>query len=301
MVSDSLTDARLGSESLLCERAMLIVCPSCTTSYEIGTAALGANGRSVRCAHCKNTWFAAPAEVPATADAEWTLPDPAAAPLPPSAPAEPSQPVGGDVVVQAEAPSIVPHHLPPAAQLDVIEAEAPPPPEAIETVAARRAARRQAERKNRPSLIRRLATAPMAIFILLVTLACLLQWRDKVVRYAPQMGSLFASIGMPVNLRGLVFEGVTSSTEMSDGVPVLIIEGTIVNVTRKTLEVPRLRFSLRNSAHQEVYAWTSQPPKPTVGSGNGLAFRTRLASPPPDGRDVIVRFFSRHDVTAGMQ
>jgi hypothetical protein len=106
---------------------------------------------------------------------------------------------------------------------------------------------------------------------------------------------------MPVNLRGLVFESVTSSTEMSDGLPVLIIEGTIANVTTRTLEVPRLRFALRNAAGHEVYAWTAQPPKPTVGSGNGIAFRTRLASPPPDGRDVIVRFFNRRDVTAGLQ
>jgi len=83
--------------------------------------------------------------------------------------------------------------------------------------------------------------------------------------------------------------------------PVLIVEGTIVNVTTRSLEVPRLRFALRNSAGHEVYAWTAQPGKPTLGSGNGLAFRTRLASPPADGRDVIVRFFNRRDVTAGLQ
>src|SRR6476469_760389 len=39
-------------------RPMLIVCPTCETSYQIKPAALGA-GRQVRCAHCKNTWFAA--------------------------------------------------------------------------------------------------------------------------------------------------------------------------------------------------------------------------------------------------
>ncbi len=37
---------------------MLIVCPTCATAYQIELAALGAAGRSVRCAHCKNTWFA---------------------------------------------------------------------------------------------------------------------------------------------------------------------------------------------------------------------------------------------------
>ena len=79
----------------------------------------------------------------------------------------------------------------------------------------------------------------------------------------------------------------------------LVIEGTIVNLTTRTLDVPRLRFALRSASGHEVYAWTAQPAKPTLGSGNGLPFRARLASPPPDGRDVIVRFLNRRDVAAG--
>jgi predicted Zn finger-like uncharacterized protein len=39
--------------------AMLIVCPTCATSYMIDPAALGSAGRMVRCARCKATWFAA--------------------------------------------------------------------------------------------------------------------------------------------------------------------------------------------------------------------------------------------------
>ena len=37
---------------------MLIVCPSCATSYTVDPAALGPAGRTVRCARCKVTWFA---------------------------------------------------------------------------------------------------------------------------------------------------------------------------------------------------------------------------------------------------
>jgi hypothetical protein len=216
-------------------------------------------------------------------------------------------PLGPDIaaaapqtIPPAEAPSIAPDHVIDIAEPPAIEAEAEPAT-SIESVAARRARRRQAERRNRPSLLRRLVGAPTLIVASLVALAALVQFRDKVVRHVPQTASLFAAVGMPVNLRGLVFESVTSSTEMSDGLPVLIIEGTIANVTTRTLDVPRLRFALRNAAGHEVYAWTAQPPKPTVGSGNGIAFRTRLASPPPDGRDVIVRFFNRRDMTAGLQ
>src|SRR3954462_11303789 len=37
---------------------MHIVCPHCTTSYAIKLASLGANGRTVRCSRCKETWVA---------------------------------------------------------------------------------------------------------------------------------------------------------------------------------------------------------------------------------------------------
>src|SRR5665213_2012673 len=37
---------------------MLIVCPSCASSYMIDPAAVGPAGRTVRCARCKASWFA---------------------------------------------------------------------------------------------------------------------------------------------------------------------------------------------------------------------------------------------------
>jgi predicted Zn finger-like uncharacterized protein len=39
---------------------MLIVCPSCASEYTIDPATLGADGRTVRCAICRDTWSAAP-------------------------------------------------------------------------------------------------------------------------------------------------------------------------------------------------------------------------------------------------
>src|SRR5687768_4134756 len=37
---------------------MLIVCPSCATSYQIEPSSLGAAGRPVRCVRCRKIWFA---------------------------------------------------------------------------------------------------------------------------------------------------------------------------------------------------------------------------------------------------
>ena len=45
---------------------MLIVCPSCATSYMIDPASVGANGRAVRCARCRSTWFVSPSKTAET-------------------------------------------------------------------------------------------------------------------------------------------------------------------------------------------------------------------------------------------
>src|SRR4051794_17888517 len=42
---------------------MQIVCPNCTTSYQLADAAVGVNGRSVRCTRCRTVWHAAPPAV----------------------------------------------------------------------------------------------------------------------------------------------------------------------------------------------------------------------------------------------
>jgi predicted Zn finger-like uncharacterized protein len=43
---------------------MLIVCPSCASEYAIDPEKLGPTGRQVRCALCRDTWFAAPDGAP---------------------------------------------------------------------------------------------------------------------------------------------------------------------------------------------------------------------------------------------
>jgi predicted Zn finger-like uncharacterized protein len=289
---------------------MLIVCPTCATAYQVQPAALGA-GRTVRCAQCKNSWFATAEN--AAAEAVMAA-GPAAAAEPPSAqppadefaadpggfPAQDEPEETGRALMIADAPSIAPDHpfQDPAPSVHPFE---PGPSEDVETIAARRARQTYVERKNRRTVLQRIASLPTLIVAMLALLAAALHWRVAIVRHFPQSASLYAAIGLPVNLRGLIFENVKSTGEFIDGAMVLVIEGTIVNPTRATLEVPRLRFALRNGARHEVYAWTALPSKTSIAGGDDMPFRTRLAAPPADGRDVIVRFFNKRDVTAGLQ
>lgn len=197
----------------------------------------------------------------------------------------------GPEIPTDNAPSLVPQ--PPA---DAAE-ESPEPAEDalqedIETVAARRVQRGD----GRHRLKLRLAL-PALILALLGINAALVIWRTNVVRAVPQTASLYAAIGLPVNLRGLEFTNVTVTRDQHEGVAVLIVEGLILSVAKTPVEVPRLRLAVRDENGVEIYTWTALPTRSILGAGEQLPFRTRLASPPAEGREVIVRFFGRHDLT----
>ena len=79
----------------------------------------------------------------------------------------------------------------------------------------------------------------------------------------------------------------------------LIDRRPIVSTAGKPVEVPRLRFAARNATGQEVYTWTALPSRSILEPGERLEFSSRLASPPADASDIMVRFFNAQDVGAG--
>jgi len=309
---------------------MLIVCPNCGTSYMVDPAALGSGGRTVRCARCKTTWFAgwekqtpnlnafvdgviAEAEAQATPDsAQAPSPEPPAAAAPPAAddfgsePAEPTtaEPEAAGAPTEAddagpptEAPVAVeeaPSLVPPLEHEPLPDAEATDgDSDDIESYAARRQ-RLQSRRKQ----ARRSSRWTAVVLVLFAVNVALIGARNEVVRYLPQTASLFAAIGLPVNLRHLTFENVQISKELQDGVSVLVVKGEIVSTADKPVTVPRLRFAARDAAGQEIYVWTALPSRSILGSGERLAFSSRLASPPAEAKNVLVRFFNAQDAAA---
>jgi predicted Zn finger-like uncharacterized protein len=311
---------------------MLIVCPSCTTSYQIDGATLGPSGRSVRCVRCRNVWFArdpdalsaivdahrsdVEALVGPSADAAAAEPPPVpafdpgisadapqgayASPEVPTAEPVPASPVAGEAEPETmAAPALAPSEPGDPPTTDTLPAGASPteaartgPGEDIESFAARRARRQRSASSGMTALV-------LGILLLTALDAALVGWRAQVVKAAPQTASLYAAIGLPVNLRGLTFNDVKTTAEVHDGVQVLIVEGNIASVSRRTVQVPRLRFSVRNRSGQEVYAWTALPERSLLSPGETLSFRSRIASPPHDTRDILVRFLNRRDLVAG--
>src|SRR5450755_3191907 len=74
---------------------MIVSCPACTTRYLLEPAALGASGRTVRCAKCEHSWHQGPPDdMPREVDL--AIPPAGSVPLPgrPRAAAADPGPVG---------------------------------------------------------------------------------------------------------------------------------------------------------------------------------------------------------------
>jgi predicted Zn finger-like uncharacterized protein len=308
---------------------MLIVCPSCATAFRVTRTVLGDAGRQVRCAQCRTVWLATPesaieddamATMGAGASAARAAPPP---PPPPPPPPEDDADWGAAFAEEAETKSAskggegvgatgndVDFDAPvPAAEAPSLQpsADVPPLPSRIvdsgDTPPARPSRPKADEppkrRFRKPALprARSFRFSPSVILLMLgsALLATFLLGREQVVRTVPDSASVYERIGLPVNLRGVEFRDVKGANEVVDGVVVLVVEGQLVNITSRAADLPRLRLAVRDAGGKEIYTWTATPPAPRLEAGQAVPFRSRLASPPPDGASVEVRFFTRID------
>jgi predicted Zn finger-like uncharacterized protein len=291
---------------------MHIVCPHCTTSYAIDPANFSQAGRKVRCARCQEVWLAVPQELVSTAAAfRHDMDD-----------TGPQDGFGSrDDAAGDWREDNAPHVESPSISSGWPEPEAPPQAAEAEenwTALARQEAMAEAD-PAKSSRLRNLGSSvapflksanwakalPRALTLPTICVALgamvfgLIAWRSDVVRLMPQTAAFFKMTGMGVNLRGLTFEDLKISTETVNNKPVLLIEGAIVDVTRKSVEIPRLRFIVRDAKGTDIYAWNAVLEQPVLNPGEKAWFKTRLASPPAEGREIAVRFFHKLDIASG--
>jgi hypothetical protein len=248
----------------------------------IDPARLGSDGRTVRCAGCRATWFVVP-EAETAAD----IADGAAAEMPPDDEAAAAE-------TEAEAPQ--------QAEDAPVSAAAPDArskgDDAERFLKSLRKGRGERASGGGMATRARGLAGPLLIAVALLAGAAAVLARVHIVQTFPGAAALYARIGLPVNLRGFEFRSVKSELVAAGTEAVLVVEGEIANVSGRSASVPPIEIRVRGGEGQVLYTWTIDPPRSVMDGGETAHFRARLASPPPEGRQVFVHFAPGQDGAA---
>jgi predicted Zn finger-like uncharacterized protein len=112
----------------------------------------------------------------------------------------------------------------------------------------------------------------------------------SVVSMLPGATRLYAALGMPINTKGLDFQGVTYGWSQDGEETVLEVKGNIINLTDAAVKLPVVVIVLLDENGKELSQHTTVAREEPVGAGEVAPFLAEIASPPAEVRKLKVRF-----------
>lgn len=233
---------------------MILECDACGARYMVADDAIGEEGRTVRCASCRHSWFQLP-------------PMPAAqAARPPEAPAPET------VTASEPEPERAPSGM-------SFEDRGPSEQRRFP------AARRPAFKPRRDPAKRWTAAAMVAGVSMLLGAGAIL--------YSGAPG-IAAQLGLPVGAGETPLTFVDAAIDRRDvgsGAQLLIVSGRVVNKTGETQRVPDITVDLVDSQDRVVYGnWIISPGRRTLAPGGTVDFSSGRIDVPAASRSVKLGF-----------
>lgn len=278
---------------------MIIACPACSTRYAVPDSAIGIDGRTVRCAKCRHSWFQEGPELlleevqaaaPVQAAAEVPAPRPA-----PAASGPPAAPPRRVVTPRADAEEAVPV-VAPGREAEPQVDPLPPPPAPPRRAPA--AFYDDTDTKpysdegpssfdfSPPFRPRRnwakIATYAAGVFaVVMLSLAGAVAW-GGLPDWVPLPHATFQQAGPDLQLD--FPRNRQDRKPLPDGTEFFSVSGTISNIGTEARHVPSLLVVLRDERDRIVYEKEVVPPKRKLAPGETVTINEALTDIPKAAR-----------------
>lgn len=299
---------------------MLLVCPSCRTRYVVPDNAVGIEGRQVRCASCKHSWFQE-GSIPPILTVEPAPPtvapaEPVASPPPTTAPVDPAPfaatvaPATADAAPDSASAPDADINAPsePAPRIAVTDVEAKDAQPAFPSFVPERAAVSDpAAIYVDPSLTPGWASDDTANPSRFAHEPPFSQRRNP-AKIWTMVAIVFAmavtAAGVAISYYGMPSIGLSSAAqepdltivlnenlelnEREDGTPYFIASGSIVNPTGVKQTVPEMLVTLKDASGRPVYSWKMKAKTRTLAPGDKIDFSEARLDVPLAAKQISV-------------